>query len=183
MQRVCVTNRLIAGDDFLKKLDDVAKTGVDRIILREKDLEEEKYLQLAKEVKLICENNEVTLYINSFAEVAKELGVRRIHMPLFMVKDWSNEKWKEFEEVGVSIHSCEEAIWAEKAGASYVIAGHIFETDCKKGLMGRGIQFLREVCDSVSIPVFAIGGIDDTNEMDCINAGAAGICKMSSYMK
>ena len=48
--------------------------------------------------------------------------------------------------VGVSVHTVEEAIFVEKHGGSYLMAGHIFATDCKKGLMPRGIEFLKEIC-------------------------------------
>ena len=62
--------------------------------------------------------------------------------------------------LGTSVHSTEDAIFAEESGADYITAGNIFETDCKKGLKGKGVNFLRNVCDSVNIPVYAIGGIN-----------------------
>ena len=60
----------------------------------------------------------------------------------------------DFNLIGVSVHSVEEAIFAEKMGAGYVTAGHIFLTDCKKGLAARGLPFLKNVCESVGIPVY-----------------------------
>ena len=60
---------------------------------------------------------------------------------------------KEFETVGVSVHSADEAVLAEKMGATYVTAGHIFATDCKKGLEPRGIEFLKNAVSSVDIDV------------------------------
>jgi len=82
----------------------------------------------------------------------------------------------------VSIHSAEEAKRAEELGARFVIAGHIFETQSKPGIRPRGLAFLRDICESVDIPVFAIGGITDENAQDCIAAGAYGICRMSYWM-
>lgn len=67
-------------------------------------------------------------------------------------------------------------------GACYVIAGHIFSTDCKKGVPPRGLAFLREVTNSVSIPVYAIGGITVENSGEVFAAGAAGVCMMSQWM-
>lgn len=61
---------------------------------------------------------------------------------------------KEFETVGVSVHSADEAVLAEKMGATYVTAGHIFATDCKKGLEPRGIEFLKNAVSSVDIDVY-----------------------------
>ena len=84
---------------------------------------------------------------------------------------------------GVSVHSSEEAVQAEKFGASWLIYGHVFATDCKKGLAPRGLAALQEVCQKVNIPVYAIGGIDNRSLQLCLNAGAAGGCRMSGYMK
>ena len=89
---------------------------------------------------------------------------------------------KEFDEVGVSIHSVSEAIEAVNLGATYITAGHIFATDCKKDIPPRGLSFLSSVCSSVNIPVFAIGGISPENAQKAINAGADGICIMSGLM-
>jgi thiamine-phosphate pyrophosphorylase len=61
--------------------------------------------------------------------------------------------------IAVSVHSKDEAIKACSLGASFLIAGHIFETDCKKGVVPRGLIFLKEIVNTVKIPVFSIGGI------------------------
>jgi thiamine-phosphate pyrophosphorylase len=88
-----------------------------------------------------------------------------------------------FTTRGASVHSVEDAILAQKSGATYLTAGHIFATDCKKGVPPRGLLFLREVCTAVSIPVYAIGGIHKENAVMCIEQGAAGVCMMSEYMR
>ena len=91
----------------------------------------------------------------------------------------------EFSVAGTSVHSVEEAVEAEKLGASYISAGHIFSTDCKKGMPPRGLDFLKDVCRSVSIPVYAIGGIriDKAQLQELLDCGAAGGCVMSGMMK
>ena len=61
----------------------------------------------------------------------------------------------------MSIHSLDEAKEVENLGASYVVAGHIFETDCKKGLEPRGLKFVEDLSFKLTIPIFAIGGIDE----------------------
>lgn len=84
--------------------------------------------------------------------------------------------------IGVSVHSAEEAVMGERMGAGYVTAGHVFLTECKKGLPARGLPFLRSVCESVRIPVYAIGGITPDRVNDVLDAGAAGFCVMSGIM-
>ena len=71
------------------------------------------------------------------------------------------EQKQKFSVRGVSVHSVEDARLAEQCGATYLTAGHVFVTDCKKGLAPRGLDFLHEVCSSVKIPVYAIGGIHE----------------------
>ena len=71
----------------------------------------------------------------------------------------------------------------EKLGASYVTASPIYETQCKPDVAARGLQYLSDVVNAVSIPVFALGGISNENSNECIEAGASGICMMSWYMK
>ena len=87
-----------------------------------------------------------------------------------------------FDQIGASVHSVEEATEAVTLGATYLIAGHIFSTDSKKGVPPRGLSFLKQVCDAVPIPVFAIGGIT-RNDVNAIKAaGAKGVCIMSEAM-
>ena len=90
----------------------------------------------------------------------------------------------DFHTVGTSIHSVSEAVEAEKLGTSYLTAGHIYVTDCKKGLPPRGLPFLQNVCQAVQIPVYGIGGIkiDEAQLHELKNAGAAGGCVMSGMM-
>lgn len=85
--------------------------------------------------------------------------------------------------IGASIHSVTEALEAQQLGASYVTAGHVFATDCKKGVPGRGLTFLKKVCEAVSIPVYALGGMNEGNLKLVMKMGAAGSCMMSGFMK
>lgn len=100
-----------------------------------------------------------------------------------------------FKIIGTSVHSVEDAIKAEQLGAIYMTAGHIFATDCKKGLPPRGLDFLKNVCDAVQIPVYAIGGINIASSerensslnvprlAEVMECGAAGGCIMSGMMR
>jgi thiamine-phosphate pyrophosphorylase len=72
---------------------------------------------------------------------------------------------------------------AVAAGADRIILGTIFQTECKKGLRGRGLSFVKEICEACPVPVYAIGGIKETNLGDVMAAGAAGGCMMSGYMR
>jgi thiamine-phosphate pyrophosphorylase len=90
-------------------------------------------------------------------------------------RDW-------FRLLGASVHSVEEAREAEKLGADYVTASHIFPTACKEVLAPRGLSFLQEVKQAVTIPVYALGGIHREQIALCRSAGADGVCMMSEFM-
>lgn len=171
--------------DFLKSIELIAKSEVEAIILREKDLSEDEYFLLAKKVKEICDKYNKKLIIHSFIDVAKKLGIKNIQLPFSKFISLNNLH-DDFDCIGTSVHSIEDAVLAEKSGAYYIIAGHIFATDCKKGLAPRGVEFLEDVCKAVIIPVFAIGGIDDNSvsELCSVNyKNFEGVCIMSALMK
>lgn len=103
-------------------------------------------------------------------------------MPMRLLRSMSNEEKSVFRIIGASCHSPEEAAEAQRLGCSYVTAGHVFATDCKKGMEPRGLRFLKEVCDAVTIPVYGIGGIGPGNISQVRETGAAGACVMSRLM-
>ncbi|MGN1381648.1 MAG: thiamine phosphate synthase [Eubacterium sp.] len=119
-----------------------------------------------------------------------------IHLPLFRLRELA-EKGIHIPDhflTGCSVHSPEEAVEVERLGAAYLFAGHVYATDCKKGLPPRGLGFLREVCESVSIPVYAIGGMrmegsfpecrpDPVQRRETASCGAAGLAVMSAGMR
>ena len=104
------------------------------------------------------------------------------HAPLGVLEQMTVEERMSFRILGTSCHSVEDAILAQKLGCSYILAGHIFDTDCKKGAPGRGREFLKSVVAAVNIPVYAIGGIDKNNYASVMECGAAGACVMSGFM-
>ena len=179
----CVTNRKLCGEDFLLRIEKIVSNKPDSIILREKDLSEKEYELLAEEVLKICEKNNVRCVLHSFPDVAKKLGCKNIHMPLHLILQMSEDEKAFFNIKGASCHSVEDAIVAEKAGCTYITAGHIFETDCKKGLAPRGTKLLKDIKESVSIPVYGIGGIVPSNAGEVKDMGADGACIMSTFMK
>ena len=179
---MCVTNRSLCKGDFLKKVEEIAKQHPAGIILREKDLPEAEYEALAKEVLGICKEQETLCILHSYETVARRLGCSALHLPLPKLRSLTKEERESFSILGTSCHSVEEAKEAQDLNCSYIIAGHIFATDCKKDLPPRGLDFLKEVCDKVSIPVWAIGGISMENMGKVCEAGAAGGCMMSGFM-
>lgn len=180
---ICVTNRQLCRDDFLERLEWIARSGkADALLLREKDLSETQYGELAEEVLRICKRYSVTGILHTFYRVAEELGCPNIHLPLGILSQMPEQDKSRFERIGSSVHAVCEAEEAVRLGVSYVTAGHVFSTDCKKGLPGRGLPFIREVSHAVTVPVFGIGGIQAENASGVVEAGAYGVCIMSGFM-
>lgn len=181
---ICVTNRTLCRDDFLTRIDHIAKKGVaDAILLREKDLTEREYLELAEKVLSICKAHNRRCILHTYYKAAKELGCKEIHLPLPLLQKMREEGEKQwFTTVGTSVHSLKQANLAMHLQADYMTAGHIFETDCKKGLPGRGLSFLSKVVCKSEVPVYGIGGISADNAGQIMETGAAGVCIMSGFM-
>lgn len=181
----CVTNRNLCRGNFLERMEKILQTPVRGIILREKDMDEKDYRRLAQKVLKLCKEQEKELIVHTYISTAKELGCTSFHAPLSVLR--ANAGLKEaFKKLGASVHSAAEAKEAQSLGCTYLTAGHIFETDCKKGLKPRGTAFLREVCGSVSIPVYAIGGIHPENIQRLYplkNQNLKGFCIMSGWMQ
>ena len=168
---------------ILKNFDIVALT------LREKDLNKNEYLKLIEKVYPICQKYKINLILhqNYDLNLDDKYKIDGIHLSYNIFKSLNEnikaELIKKYKRIGVSIHSLNEAKEVESLGASYVVAGHIFETDCKKGLEPRGLKFIEDLSSALTIPIFAIGGIDEKNSLSVIDSGAFGVCMMSSIMK
>ncbi|WP_319023188.1 thiamine phosphate synthase [Tepidibacter hydrothermalis] len=176
-----VTNRkLIPDGNIFRVIEECVNAGIDSIILREKDLSYDELYNIAKEIKLIADKKSVPLIINGTLDVARDLKCHGFHTGFNCIKN----KLPDFDGIiGVSIHSVEEAIQAQNLGANYIIAGHIFPTDCKKGLEPRGTDFIKKIKQNVEIPIICIGGINETNIKKVYESGSNGVAVMSSIMK
>ena len=177
---IAVTNRKLCTDNFVLRVREILSAEPFEVILREKDLSDDKYCQLAKEI--VADNNgyKKVLALNR-PEIALELGIENVHLTMQQLTEQGRPSF--IKRAGVSVHSAEEAETAQKLGADYLIAGHIYATDCKKGVSPRGIEFFRGVCECVDIPVFAIGGISENNFNEPLENGGTGVCLMSEFMK
>ena len=159
------------------------------LTLREKDLDKNEYLNLVKKIYPICKKYGIDLILhqNYDLNLDEKYKIKGIHLSYEIFKSLNKnirEKLiKKYKRIGVSIHSLDEAKEVESLGATYVVAGHIFKTDCKKGLEPRGLNFIKELSSILTIPIFAIGGINEENSSLVLNSGAFGVCMMSSLMK
>ena len=180
---ISVTNRIQCENNFLDRVEEITRLSPYALILREKDLSDDEYKKLAVKCMQICERNNVPFFCNDKIHVAEEMGIENIQLS-FKSYFENKDNLQNFKCIGVSIHSVEEVQALINEPISHIIAGHIYATDCKKGLAPRGTDFLKAVCEaSPKNKVFGIGGINADNYRNVYDAGAYGFCIMSGLMK
>lgn len=179
---VCVTNRMLCKDHFINRMQSIIACKPKAVILREKDLSPQEYYLLAKQLLAMCQHYDVTCIFHNHVDVAQGLNHHAIHLPLPLLRSLTPSKRKAFSLLGTSCHSLEEAVEAENLGCTYIIVGHIFQTDCKKDLPPKGLDILQQICERVTIPVWAIGGLHYHNISQVYKAGATVGCIMSDLM-
>lgn len=184
---IVITNRHFVQGDFLKQLEKVTKLHPHALILREKDLTDDAYESLAKKVFDLCKREDITFFLHTKIEIARKIGCQNIHLSIPVLKGLSETEKKalteDFCEISISCHSMEDVEIAMAGGATQIILGTIFETECKKGVLGKGVEFVREICQKCPLPVYAIGGMNLQRLPLVIDAGAAGCCMMSGFMQ
>ena len=180
-KKVCITNRKLVAGDYFSQIEKVAMSDVDLIIVREKDLSAAEYEALARRVVAICEKHQKLCVLHSFVDVAIRLQHPFIHLPMEAFRNLPEEKRLYFQIIGVSAHTLEEALEAQRLGAGYVTVSPIYATECKPGCAPKGLDFLHQIVQTVDIDVYALGGIHPAQIPACIEAGADGVCMMSEY--
>ena len=175
-----ITNRkLIKNGDLYTVVKEAILGGVDVVILREKDLSHDELYNVSFKLKKITDNYNIPLIINSDLEVAKKLKTYGFHTGI----NGLNEDINNYSEaLGISVHSLEEAKLANSYNPRYLLASHIYETDCKKGLMPKGLKLIEEIKSNIDTSIIGLGGINHENLEEVLYYGASGVAVMSYIM-
>ena len=168
-----------------RKLSDVVKEslegGVTFVQLREKELDEEIFLKEAKELKELCRQYNVPFVINDNVELAKKVDADGVHVGQSDMETGDVRAMLGPDKIiGVSAQTVEQAILAEKRGADYLGVGAVFKTGSKADADDVSFETLKAICDAVSIPVIAIGGITLENVKELSGSGICGIAVISA---
>ncbi|WP_300360578.1 thiamine phosphate synthase [Fusobacterium sp.] len=180
-----VTDRGILGDrDLYKSVEESILGGVTLVQLREKNIDDEKFLEIAKKLKEITDKYKVPLIINDNVKVAKLVDADGVHIG--QSDEELTEARKELGDnkiIGVSVSNIEEALKAQRDGADYLGIGAIFFTGSKKDInVPIGLENLKKIVDSISIPNVAIGGIHLDNISDVMKTGVNGVAVISEIL-
>ena len=177
-----VTDRMWTGKQTLmKQVEDALKGGATCVQLREKELDEEAFLQEALEMKALCEKYHVPFFVNDNVEIAVKCKADGIHVGQEdMMATQVRQMVGEDMMIGVSVHSVEEALEAVRNGADCLGVGAMFSTSTKTDADVLPKEVLRDICAAVDIPVVAIGGISKENIAELKGTGVDGVALVSA---
>ena len=157
------------------------KGGATFVQLREKNADEDEFLELALKVQKVCRAYRVPFVINDNVELAKKIDADGVHVGQEDMNALDVRKLIGSKKIlGVSASTVSEALLAEKQGADYLGVGAVFATNSKDDAESVSHQALKEICDAVKIPVVAIGGISLNNVDELKGSGIAGISVISA---
>lgn len=177
-----VTDRAWTGKQSLEEQAEAAlKGGVTCLQLREKELDEEEFLKEAIELKRLCAAYHVPFIVNDNVEIAVKCRADGIHVGQ---EDMETGKVRALAGpemmIGVSVQTPEQAAAAQEAGADYLGVGAVFGTATKPDAIDVPLETLKKICETVSIPVVAIGGISKANMYRLSGLGADGAALVSA---
>ena len=180
-----VTNRYQDSlESFLKKVETACRSGVTIIQLREKNLTTNQYYQLAKQVKEITDAYQVPLIIDDRLDVCLAVDAAGLHigddeLPVSVARKVLGPE----KILGVTAKTVKRALEAEEGGADYLGTGAIFPTTTKENAPITLISTLKTICQRVTIPVVAIGGLTSENIDQLIGTGIAGVAVVRDLMQ
>ncbi|MFZ5929213.1 MAG: thiamine phosphate synthase [Acidobacteriota bacterium] len=183
MIRCHISDRRAAGGTgaLLALIERNGRAGVDWIQIREKDLDGRPLALLVEEALRRC--GRAKIIVNSRADVALACGAAGLHLP---ADSPPPSAWRPICPpgflIGVSCHTVEELVEAERNGADYALFAPVFRPLSKEDSRApHGLEGLRRACASVRIPVLALGGITARNASSCLDAGAAGVAGITLF--
>ena len=180
-----VTNRYQDSlENFLRKVETTCRSGVTIIQLREKNLTTNQYYQLAKQVKEITDAYQVPLIIDDRLDICLAVDAAGLHigddeLPVSVARKVLGPE----KILGVTAKTVKRALEAEEGGADYLGTGAIFPTRTKENAPITLISTLKTICQTVAIPVVAIGGLTSENIDQLVDTGIAGVAVVRDLMQ
>ena len=177
-----VTDRSwLNGETLYSQVEKALQGGATFIQLREKNLDQDHFMEEALELKKLCAAYHVPFVINDNVEIAAKMDADGVHVGQSDMEAGDvRAKLGPDKIIGVSAHSVEEALLAEKHGADYLGVGAMFPTGSKADVQELPYETLKDICAAVSIPVVAIGGISQENVAQLAGSGICGVAVISA---
>lgn len=170
-------------EPLYKQVEKAVINGVTIVQYREKNLKNQMYFEQVLKIKEICKLHNIPFIINDNPQFAKEIDSDGVHvgqsdMPVIKAREILGEN----KIIGTSAHNVEEAKKAEQDGADYIGVGAVFGSNTKTNVAEMSPSLLKEIASSVSIPVVAIGGINENNIDLLKNTNISGVAVISAIL-
>ena len=177
-----VTDRRWLGSRRLAdQVEEALKGGVTFVQLREKDLDEERFLEEAREIKELCGRYQVPFVINDNVDIAQAVDADGVHVGQSDMEAGDvRARLGQDKIIGVSAQTVEQALLAESRGADYLGVGAVFATGSKADASEVDHETVKAICQAVHIPVIAIGGITGENVGALTGTGVCGAAVISA---
>lgn len=177
-----VTDSMWLGSNALSgQVENVIKSGVTFLQLREKNLDDDAFIKQAQEIKVITEKYQIPFVINDNIAVALACDADGVHVGQHDMETGNVRKLLgENKIIGVSVQTLDQAVLAQESGADYLGVGAVFSTATKSDADTVSLNTLKEICAGVTIPVVAIGGIHEENILALRGSGVNGIAVVSA---
>jgi len=178
-----VTDRtwLGEGETLVQAVEKALKGGTTFVQLREKELDEETFLEEARQLKALCRQYNVPFVINDNVDIALAMDADGVHVGQSDMEAGDvRAKLGPDKIIGVSVQTVEQALLAQERGADYLGVGAVFATGSKDDADDVSHETLQAICEAVDIPAVAIGGISKDNVGQLAGRGLAGIAVISA---
>lgn len=177
-----VTDRSwLNGATLYEQVEQAIQGGATFIQLREKNLDDEAFLEEAIQIQGLCTKYNVPFVVNDNVEIARKMNADGVHVGQSDMEAGNVREILGNDKIlGVSAQTVEQAILAEKSGADYLGVGAVFHTGSKDDADDASHETLKAICEAVNIPVVAIGGISKNNVLELSGSGICGIAVISA---
>ena len=182
LQLYAITDRhWLNGRTLYSVVKESLEGGVTFLQLREKELDEEHFLEEARELQKLCREYQVPFVVNDNVDIAVAINADGVHVGQSDMEAGDvRAKLGPDKIIGVTAKTVKQAVLAQERGADYLGVGAVFHTDSKADAREISFDTLRDICKAVSIPVIAIGGISKENVMELAGSGVCGIAVISA---
>ena len=182
LELYAITDRhWLNGASLYDQVEQTILGGATFIQVREKELDKEDFLNEAVEIQKLCKAHHIPFVINDNVEIARSIDADGVHVGQSDMKAGDVRALIGSDKIlGVSVQTVEQAVFAEKNGADYLGVGAVFQTGSKADADDVSHETLKAICEAVSIPVIAIGGITKDNVMQLAGSGICGIAVISA---
>lgn len=182
MQLYAITDRnWLNGNTLASQVEEALRGGATFLQLREKNASKEEIIKEALEIKEICKKYNVPFVIDDDVDIAKEVNADGVHIGQNDASyTYARDILGDNKIIGMTAHNLEEAMAAQNSGADYIGVGAVFNTSTKLDTIPMSRETLMQITSNISIPVVAIGGINENNILELKGSGVDGVAVISA---